>query len=264
MVRNLFLGVVLLLTCFTQANAAVVGKEISYRADDVDLKGYIAYDDATTVKRPGVVVVHEWWGLNDYARKRADMLAAAGYVAMAVDMYGDGRVATHPDDAGKFATAVRSNLPMARKRFLAGMNVLKANPYTDQERLAAIGYCFGGGVVLQMARDGVDLKGVVSFHGELGSGEPAKPGVVKAEILVFNGGSDKFTPPEAIQAFIREMIDAQVDFAFHSLPGALHAFTNPDADQLGSKFKLPIAYQEKADKESWRDMLAFFDRIFRK
>jgi dienelactone hydrolase len=264
MIRKLVLTFFFLAVGFSQAQAAVVGKEISYRADDVELKGYIAYDDTLKIKRPGVIVVHEWWGHNPYVRKRADLLAAAGYVALAVDMYGDGRQATHPDEAGKFATEVRNNLPMARKRFLAGMEVLKANPMTDSDKLAAIGYCFGGGVVLQMARDGVDLKGVVSFHGALDGGEPAKPGAVKAEVLVFNGGADKFTPLETIQTFIKEMIGAEADFSFHSLPGAMHSFTNPDADRLGDEFKLPLAYQEKADKESWREMLAFFNRIFTK
>ncbi len=260
--KILLLSMVTLLVGLSQAQAAVVGKEISYRADNVELKGYIAYDDSISVKRPGVVVVHEWWGLNDYARKRAEMLAKAGYVALAVDMYGEGRQATHPDEAGKFAAEVRNNLPMARKRFMAGLKVLKDNPFTDPERLAAIGYCFGGGVVLQMARESIDLQGVVSFHGELGSAEPAKPGAIKAEILVFNGAADKFTPLKTIQSFIEEMINAEADFSFHSLPGAMHSFTNPAADELGKKFNLPLAYQKKADKESWREMLDFFNRIF--
>lgn len=262
MLSKLVLTLIFLTAGFTQAQAAVVGREISYRSDDVELKGYIAFDDTLKIKRPGVIVVHEWWGHNPYVRKRADQLAAAGYVALAVDMYGDGRQATHPDEAGKFAAEVRNNLPMARKRFLAGLEALKANPLTDPDKLAAIGYCFGGGVVLQMARDGVDLQGVASFHGALDSGEPAKPGAVKAEVLVFNGGSDKFVPLESIQAFTKEMIDAGADFTFHSLPEALHSFTNPDADRLAAEFKLPLAYQEKADKESWRDTLAFFNRIF--
>jgi dienelactone hydrolase len=252
----------MLLAGFSQAQAGVVGKEVSYRAGEMELKGYIAYDDTLAIKRPGVIVVHEWWGHNPYVRKRAEMLAAAGYVALAVDMYGDGRQAAHPDEAGKFAAEVRTNLPMARQRFLAGMEVLKGNPMTDPAKLAAIGYCFGGGVVLQMARDGMDLKGVASFHGALDGSEPAKPGAVKADILVFNGGADQFVSPESIQAFIKEMTAAGADFTFHSLPGAKHSFSNPDADRLGAEFKLPLAYQEKADKESWRDMLAFFNRIF--
>lgn len=262
MVKELLLSMVVLLAGFSLANAALVGREVSYHADQVQLQGYLAYDDSTTVKRPGVIVVHEWWGHNPYVRKRAEMLAAAGYVALAVDMYGEGRQASHPEEAGKYAAAVRNNLPMARQRFLAGVEVLKANPFTDPERLAAIGYCFGGGVVLQMARDGVDLKGVVSFHGALDTVNLAQPGLVKAAVLVENGGADPFITQEQIQAFIKEMIAAQADFTFHSLPGARHSFTNPEADRLAAEFKLPIGYQERADRESWREMLAFFTRIF--
>jgi len=262
MIGKLLMSVLLVLATFAQAQGAVIGKEVTYRAGDADLKGYIAYDDAIAGKRPGVIVVHEWWGLNDYARKRADMLAKAGYVALAVDMYGNGRQADHPDEAGKFAAMVSKNLPLERERFLAGLQVLKTDSHTDATRLAAIGYCFGGGVVLQMAREGVDLKVVVSFHGELGTGQPAKPGAIKARILVENGAADKFTPLATIQGFIAEMIAAKADFSFHSLPGALHSFTNPKADELGKKFNLPLAYQEKADLESWREMLDFFNRIF--
>lgn len=262
MIKNLLLSLIITLAACSLSQAAVVGQEISYRAGEVELKGYLAYDDSITSKRPGVLVVHEWWGHNTYVRKRAEMLAAAGYIALAVDMYGDGRQAAHPEEAGKFAAAVRNNLPLARKRFLAGLEVLQANPRTDGGKLAAIGYCFGGGVVLQMARDGMDLKGVASFHGALDSGERAKPGAVKAEVLVFNGGADQLVSQESIQDFLKEMTVAEADFTFRSLPGARHSFTNPDADRLGAEFKLPLAYQERADKESWRDTLAFFKRIF--
>jgi dienelactone hydrolase len=260
--KKIFLGLILWLATIGQAQGAVVGKGVTYRDEGVELQGYIAYDDALSTKRPGVIVVHEWWGINDYAQKRADMLARAGYVALAVDMYGNGKQAGHPDEAGKFAAEVKNNLPMARKRFQAGVKVLQDNPFTDPSRLAAIGYCFGGGVVLQMARDGADLQGVVSFHGELSSSEPAKSGAIKARILVFNGGDDKFAPLATIQGFIAEMIAAEADFSFRSLAGAQHSFTNPQATELGKKFNLPLAYQEKADRESWREMLAFFARIF--
>ena len=262
MIKNFLVSLFIVLAVTGQARAGVVGKEITYRAGELEMKGYIAYDDAPTGKRPGVIVVHEWWGHNDYVRKRAEMLAAAGYVALAVDMYGNGRQATHPDEAGKFSAEMRNNLPEARKRFLTALEVLKANPMTDPGKLAAIGYCFGGGVVLQMARDGVELKGVVSFHGALESGEPAKPGKIKAEILVFNGGADQFVSQESIHSFVKEMIATEADLTFHSLPGAKHSFTNPEADRLAAEFKMPLAYQEKADKKSWRDTLAFLHRIF--
>lgn len=262
MIRNLLLGLAIVLAGGSLAQAGVVGKEIAYRAGEVELQGYLAYDDSVAGKRPGIIVVHEWWGHNPYVRKRAEMLAAAGYLALAVDMYGDGRQAAHPEEASKFANAVRNDLPLGRKRFLAGLAVLQAHPLTAPGQLAAIGYCFGGGVVLQMARDGMDLKGVVSFHGALDSGERAKPGAVKAEVLVFNGGADQLVPQESIQDFLKEMTAAEADFTFRSLPGARHSFTNPDADRLGAEFKLPLAYQERADKESWRATLAFFNRIF--
>jgi dienelactone hydrolase len=261
MLKRITLCLILILALIAPARAAVVGQEVTYHAGDLALKGYLAYDDALSGKRPGVIVVHEWWGQNAYARKRAEMLAAAGYVALAVDMYGEGRLADHPDEAGKFAAEVRKNLPLARKKFQAGLEVLKGNKFTDPEKIAAIGYCFGGGVVLRMARDGMDLKGVVSFHGELGTGEPAD-GAVKAPVLVFNGGADPFVPLEAIESFIGEMIAAEADFTFRSLPGAMHSFTNPDADRLGREFSLPLAYRQEADRQSWQEMLDFFSRVF--
>jgi len=264
MLRVLIVTILLLFSGLDAVQAGVVGSEVNYSADGVEMKGYIAHNDKITTRRPGVLVVHEWWGHNGYARKRADMLAAEGYVALAVDMYGEGRQAAHPDEAGKFAGEVRKNLPMARRRFMAALETLKKHPMTDQDNLAAIGYCFGGGVVLQMARDGLDLKAVASFHGSLGTAEPAAPGKVKAAILVSNGGDDKFIPLEEINGFIKEMITAGADFSFHSYPGAMHSFTNPGADHFAEKFKMPVAYQEKADKDSWREMHAFFTRIFGK
>jgi dienelactone hydrolase len=187
-----------------------------------------------------------------------------GYTALAVDMYGEGKQATHPDDAKEFSSTVMKNFDMAKARFLAGINLLKKQPTVDTDRIAAIGYCFGGGVVLNMARQGVDLKGVASFHGSLAAVKPAEPGMVKAKIRVYTGADDKFVPAEAVAAFKKEMTDAKVDFKVVSYPGALHAFTNPEATQLGKKFNLPLAYNAKADKESWEDMKKFFDTIFKK
>ena len=246
-----------------QVSAAVRGQEVDYSADGVKLKGYIAYDDSIKGKRPGVLVVHEWWGQNEYPRKRARMLAKLGYTAMALDMYGDGKVASHPKDAGKFAGMIRSNMPLAKSRFLAALAILKKNKMTDPNKIAAIGYCFGGGVVLAMARQGVDLDGVVSFHGSLKTTQPAKPGEVKAKVLVCNGEDDPFTKPEDIVAFKSEMKSAGVDMRFVDYPGAKHAFTNPDATALGKKFNLPLAYNAQADKQSWLEMQSFFKKIFK-
>ena len=253
----------LLIAFVGTVQAKVVTKEITYTANGLELKGYLAYDDAQKAQRPGVLVVHEWWGQNDYIRKRARMLAEMGYVALALDMYGDGKVAAHPQDASKFSGEVMKNLDVAEQRFMAGLALLKQQPQTDKQRIAAIGYCFGGGVVLAMARRGVDLNGVVSFHGSLGAGAPAEPGKVKAKILVLNGADDPFTKPEQIAAFKEEMKAAGVDYEFVNYPGAKHSFTNPDATENGKKFQLPLEYNAKADKESWQKMQSFFQQIFK-
>jgi dienelactone hydrolase len=245
-----------------EAKQNIEGKAATYSADGVTMKGYLAYDKDLKGMRPGVLVVHEWWGLNDYARKRARMLARLGYTALAVDMYGGGKEAKHPDDAGKFSSALMKDFPTAKARFLAAQEFLKKQKTVDPEKMAAIGYCFGGGVVLNMARQGVDLKGVASFHGGLAAVQPAQPGGVKAKILVLHGADDKFTTPEQIDSFKEEMKSAGADFQFISYPGAMHSFTNPDADRYGKKFKLPLGYNAEADKESWEELQRFFKAIF--
>ena len=245
------------------AQAAVHGKNVSYEADGTKLKGYIAYDDAFKGRRPAVLVVHEWWGLNDYARRRADMLAKQGYTALAVDMYGDGKQASHPDDAQKFATEVSTNMPMARARFEAGMKLLQSQKNVDPDRIAAFGYCFGGGVVLNMARMGLDLKGVVTFHGALSTDSPAEPGKIRARILAFTGEDDAMITQDKVAAFRREMDAAHADYRIVSYPGAKHSFTNPDADELGRKFKLPLAYNAAADKDSWQQAMVFLREVFK-
>ncbi len=262
--KPLRFAILVLFANMISLHSAVKHEEVTYTAGDLTMKGYLAYDDAKKGKRPGVLVVHEWWGHNEYARKRARMLAEMGYVALAVDMYGDGKQAAHPDDAGKFAGAVMQNIEGAKARFMAAMDLLKKNPRTDPKRLAAIGYCFGGGVVLHMARFGADLKGVVSFHGSLGTQTPAQAGKVKAKVLVCHGGDDGFISQEQIDGLKKEMADAKVDFQFISYPGAKHSFTNPDADQYAKQFGMPIAYNADADKKSWEDMQAFFKKIFAK
>ena len=226
------------------------------------MKGFLVYDGSVEGKRPGVIVVHEWWGHNEYARNRARMLAELGYTALAVDMYGDGKQANHPDEAGKFAMEVFQNIEIAKERFNAGLILLKEQPSTDPEHIAAIGYCFGGGVVLHMVRFGADLNGVVSFHGSIQTQSPAKSNEVKAKILVCNGANDSFITAEQIEAFKKEMDDAGVDYKFINYPDALHSFTNPAADSLGKKFSLPLAYNKKADEQSWTDMQEFFKRLF--
>jgi dienelactone hydrolase len=255
--------ILLLLCCFGGAvQAAVQGEDVDYMVDGVTFKGYLAYDDAIRGKRPGVLVVHEWWGQNEYVRKRARMLAALGYTAFAVDMYGEGKVADNPDEAGKLATEVSSDLPLEKTRFEAGMEVLRENETVDPYEIAAFGYCFGGGVVLNMARIGENLRGVASFHGALGTEYPAKPWTVRAHIISFSGDADPLIGANKVAAFRKEMDAAKVKYRVVTYPGAKHAFTNPDADELGKKFKLPIAYDAKADQDSWQQATVFLREVF--
>ena len=259
--RSRFILLLCLLFC-SAVQAQIIGKEVSYKSDDTTFKGYIAYDDNISGARPGVIVVHEWWGHNEYARKRARMLAELGYTAIALDMYGDGQQASHPKEAGKFSSEIRNNLPEAEKRFMAAYELLQQQAQTDKKQISAIGYCFGGGIVLAMARRGVDLKGVVSFHGSPNVGAPAKKGVIKAKLLVQNGEADPFIKADQIDVFKQEMENLGVDYEFINYPNAKHAFTNPDADTFGKKFSIPLAYNKEADVKSWEKMQDFFKEIF--
>jgi len=261
-VVGVMLAMVFVVAC--EKGPEVTTEDVSYSATGVTMKGFLAYDVGIENKRPGIIVVHEWWGHNEYARRRARMLAELGYTALAVDMYGAGKQAAHPGDAMKFSSAVMKNMPVARARFQAALNVLKKHPTVDPENIAAIGYCFGGGVVLQMAREGLDLDGVVSFHGSLATSRPARPGRVKARVLVLHGADDSFVTPEQVTAFTREMEKANVRFELESFAGAKHAFTNPEADAYAKQFNIPLAYNAKADKQSWKEMQAFFEEIFGK
>ena len=245
------------------ASAKVITRNVDYKHDGTVMKGMIAYDDAIKGKRPGVIVVHEWWGLNSYARSRARQLAKLGYTAFAIDMYGNGKIATHPKDAGAFAGEISKNLPLAKARFEAAMTTLKHDKTVDPDKIAAIGYCFGGGIVLQMARMGEDLKGVASFHGSLASNIPVEKGKVKAAILVFNGEADPFTTPEQLATFEHNMSAADVNYKVYNYKGAKHSFTNPGSTALGKKFNLPLAYNAHADKDSWAKMQTFFKEIFK-
>ena len=255
-----FIGLMLVVAA---AHAAVQGKEVSYEADGTKLKGYVAYDDAVKGKRPGVLVVHEWWGLNDYARKRARMLAQQGYTALALDMYGNGKMAHHPDDAQKFSSEVSQNEALAKARFEAALALLKQQSTVDADNIGAIGYCFGGSVALNMARLGEPLKVVESFHGGLKTSHPAEPGVVKARIASFTGEADPFIPAEQVAAFRDEMEKAGVTPLIVTYPGAMHSFTSPDADRLGKEFKLPMAYDAEADRDSWGKGMALMNEAFK-
>lgn len=261
--KNLFFFIALFCLSTPAALAAVQGREISYTAGGTTLKGWIAWDDTAKGKRPAVLVVHEWWGHNAYARKRANMLAELGYVALAVDMFGDGKQAHHPDEAGKFAGEVSRNKQMAKARFEAAMKLLRKQRNVDDNKLAAIGYCFGGSLVLNMAREGEDLRGVASFHGGLGTDAPAQPGKVKAQVRSFTGADDKMIPAEQVEAFRQEMEKAGVNYKAVVYPGAVHAFTNPDADGLGKRFNMPLAYNAEADKDSWGQLQGFLAEVLK-
>jgi dienelactone hydrolase len=245
------------------AEKGVKGKNVQYKAEGLTMQGYLATDDSIKGKRPGVLVVHEWWGLNEYVRKRADMLAKLGYTALAVDMYGEGKQAKHADDAKKFSSELMNNFDTAKARFIGALDFLKEQPSVDPDRIAAVGYCFGGGVVLNMARQGTDLRGVASFHGNLTAVTPAAPGSVKTKVLVLHGADDKFVTQEQIEAFKKEMKEAGADLRFISYPGAMHGFTNPDADESGKKFNLPLAYNKEADRKSWEELKKFLEEIFK-
>ena len=235
---------------------------VTYTARGVTMNGYVVYDATKEGKRPGVLVVHEWWGLNDYPKMRARKLAELGYIAMAVDMYGNGKTADNPDDAGKMAGPFYQDPQMAKARFDAALNKFKSYSQVDTNNLAAIGYCFGGGIVLNMARLGENLNGVVSFHGSLVV-TLAHKNLLKAKILVCHGAADQFVKPEEVARFKKQMDSIGANYTFKQYPNASHAFTNPNATPVGQKFKIPIAYNGAADSASWSDMKDFFAKIFR-
>jgi dienelactone hydrolase len=258
--RVLITMTTLLLAIGSFASAAIRTETVEYKHGDTTLKGFLAYDDATTDKRPAVIIVHEWWGLNDYVKRRAQDVARLGYVAFAPDMYGDGKTTSDPKEAGKLAGGIKGDPTLEIARAQAAMDVVKNQPLVDGSRVAAMGYCFGGSVALDMARAGWPLAGVVSFHGALGTSKPAQPGAIKAKVLVLHGADDPMVKPEEVMAFLKEMKDAKADWYLTAYASAVHAFTNPEAD----KFGIPgVSYNANADRRSWEAMRDFFNEIFR-
>jgi len=258
----LFLIIVNLSTSFGEqlTSSKIKEEKVSYSVGNKVFKGLIVYDESLAGKRPAVLVVHEWWGLTDYPVMRARKLAELGYIAMAVDMYGDGKIAANPAQAQELATPFYKDPQLSKTRLEAALGKLKEYKQTDSQNIFAIGYCFGGSVVLNTAKLGTDLKGVVSFHGGL-AGVPANKDLIKAKILVCHGGNDKFVPATDISTFKHQLDSIGAEYQFIVYPNATHAFTNPDATKIGKQFNMPIEYNQKADLDSWNDMTMFLKKI---
>ncbi len=240
----------------------ILTNRIEYTVGNASHHGYLAYDDEITEPRPGIVIVHEWWGLNDYIVRRAHMLAELGYIALAIDMYGGGRTANNPDEAGQLMTGVLDDMETGTAALRAGHELLLDQPGVDTARSAAIGYCFGGAMVLHMARIGMPLAAVASFHGALGSFHTAEPGSIRAKILVCHGAADSMVTQDDLQAFKQEMDAAQADYELLLLDGAKHGFTNPEADVNAEKYGIDLGYSADADEKSWAALQALFKQVF--
>jgi dienelactone hydrolase len=257
--RRTWFTIPLLLAIASTASAAVQSREVEYKQGDTVLQGTLAWNDAVKGKRPGVLVVHEWWGHNEHARNQAKRLAESGYVAFALDMFGKGKVATHPQDAQAFVEEAMKDPAATAARFAAAREVLVQDPHVDPKRIAAIGYCFGGGVVLGRARAGDDLAAVVTFHGMLATETPAEKGKIKGRVLACAGAADPFVPQAQVEAFKQEMKAAGAKFQVITYPGAKHGFTNPDAGSYGME---QLAYNADADKKSWAALLKLLKQVF--
>jgi dienelactone hydrolase len=243
----------------TPVLAAIKADPVEYREGDTVLEGLAVYDDAVAGRRPGVLVVHQWKGLGDYERRRAEMLAKLGYVVFCADIYGKGVRADNPQDASALAGKYKADRALLRARVAAALAALQAHPRVDAARTAALGYCFGGTTVLELARAGADTRGVISFHGGLGTDRPAAQGAVKARVLALHGADDPFVPPAEVQGFEQEMRAAGVDWQLVSYGGAVHSFTDWGA---GSDPARGAAYHERSDRRSWEALLAFLRELF--
>ena len=237
-------------------------RSLSYSAGDLTMIGYLAQASDAPPSSPGVLVLPEWWGLNSYIRRRTEDVARLGYTALGVDLYGAGTTAEHPDQAGALMNTLLEDMDTGTERLQAAVAALTEQPGVDASRLAAIGFCFGGAMALHLARIGTPLKAAVSFHGALDSFHKVTPGVITAKILICHGDADEFISKESIQTFHNEMKIAGANYEFISYPGALHGFTSPEADENGRKYGLPLAYDENADKESWKSMTHLLAELF--
>jgi len=263
--KTQLLGALLALSLTAPGFAAVKETPVTYKDGDTTLKGFVVYDNAKKGKRPGIIVVHEWWGITKHMHNEARRLAREGYTAFIADMYGDAKTADNPKDAGALSGSVMKNPQVMESRFNAARDELAKQPSVDANRIGAVGYCFGGAVVLNMARTGDDLAGVAGFHASLGLNTPAPaPGMVKAKILVLNGADDPFIKKEQYVQFEGDLKAANADYKVIMYPGAVHAFTNPEATALGKKFNLPLRYDAKANKQAEAEASKFFAGLFKK
>jgi dienelactone hydrolase len=241
------------------AHAAIKEEPVTYQDGETTMKGFVVYDDAVQGKRPGIVMVHEWWGITKHIHTEAQKFAQQGYTAFIADMYGDAKTADNPTDAGALSGSVMKNPKVMEARFNAALTQLARHPSVDPTRVGAVGYCFGGAVALNMARAGADLAAVTGFHATLGLNTPAPaPGAVKAKILVLNGADDPFVKREEYEVFKKDLDAAKADYRVIEYAGAVHAFTNPEATELGQKFNLPLQYDAQADREAKAEALKFF------
>jgi dienelactone hydrolase len=258
-------GALCAIAMVANANAAIREEPVTYKDGETTLKGFVVYDDAITAKRPGIVMVHEWWGITNHIHNEARKFAQQGYTAFIADMYGDAKTADNPKDAGALSSSVMKNPTVMESRFNAARDQLARQASVNPQRIGAVGYCFGGAVVLNMARAGADLAAVAGFHASLGLNTPAPaPGTIKAKILVLNGADDPFVKREQYDALKKNFDAAKADYRVIEYPGAVHAFTNPEATALGEKFKLPLRYDAKANEEANAEASKFFAEVFKK
>jgi len=258
-------GALCAIAMITSAHAAVREEPVTYADGETTMKGFVVYDDATQAKRPGIVIVHEWWGITPHIHNEARKFAEQGYTPTIADMYGDAKSADNPKDAGALAGSVMKNAKVMEQRFNAAREQLAKQVSVNPQRIGAVGYCFGGAVVLNMARLGADLAAVAGFHATLGLNTPAPaPGTVKAKILILNGADDPFVKREEYDALKKDFDAAKADYRIIEYPGAVHAFTNPEATELGKKFNLPLRYDAKADQESKAEAAKLFAATLKK
>ena len=257
--RTIALGALCATAMTVTANAEIKEKPVTYSDGTTTMKGFVVYDDAIKAKQPGIVMIHEWWGITSHIHNEAKKFAQQGYTAFIADMYGDAKTADNPKDAGALSGSVMKNAKAMEARFNAAREQLARQASVNPQRIGAVGYCFGGAVVLNMARAGADLAAVAGFHASLGLNTPApRPGTVKAKILILNGADDPFVKREQYDALKKDFDAAKADYRIIEYPGAVHAFTNPEATELGKKFNLPLRYDAKADQEAKAEAAKFF------